>query len=134
MTAHLSHRASWNSIMMLSWQSMSSMSTNCHSLQPFQDTSALELWNSYVTKNQPHSPNTSSKSTGCTDNEDSILSMHSWMGNSNHFARILQRWEYNSIQCPTMNTSPKSSTKSEPSKNEQERSTAPCHSVKSRIA
>ena len=131
MAIHLFHLGSWNSTMMLYWRSTSSTSTNCHSLQPFQDTSALELWNSYVTKNQPRSPNTSSKSISCTDNEDSIPSTHSWMGNSNHFAGILQRREYNSIPCPTMNTSPKSNAKSEPSKNEHEQSTAPCHSVKS---
>ena len=133
-TTHLSHRGSWNSIMMLSWQSTSSTSTNCCSLQPFQDTSASELWNSYVTKNQPCSPNTSSKPTGCTNNEDSILSMHSWMGNSNHFMGILQRWEYSSIQCPMMSTSAKSNAKSEPSKNRHERSTVPCHSIKSHVA
>ena len=134
MTTHLSHRASWNSTMMLYWWSTSSMSTNCCSLPPFQDTSTLELWNSYITKNQLCSLNTSSKSTSCTDNEDSVLSMHSSMGNSNHYAGISQRWEYNSIQCPTMNMSLKSNAKSEPSKNEHKRSTAPCHSVKSCIA
>ena len=133
-TTHLSHWASWNSTMMLYWWSTSSTSTNCCSLQPFQDTSASELWNSYVTQDQPCSPNTSSKSIGCTNNEDSILSMHSWMGNLSHFAGISQRWEYNSIQFPTMNTSPKLNAKSEPSKNEHKQSTAPCHSIKSCIA
>ena len=63
---------------------------------------------------QPCSLNTSNKSIGCTDNEDFVQSTHSWMGNSNHFAGILQGWEYNLILCPMTNTSPKSNAKSEP--------------------
>ena len=114
MYQHLPHLESSNSTMMLYWQWTSSMSTNCHSLQPFQDISILGLWNSYVTKKQLCSVNTSNKSIGYTDNEDSVPSTPSWMGNSNHFTGILQRWEYNLILCPTMNMSLKSNANSEP--------------------
>ena len=103
-----------NSTMMLYWQWTSSMSSNYHSLQPFQDISILGLWNSYITKKQLRSVNTSNKSIGYTDNEDSVPSTPSWMGNMNHFTGILQRWEYNLILCPTMNMSLKLNAKSEP--------------------
>ena len=63
---------------------------------------------------QQCSLNTSNNTIGCTDNEDFIQSTHPWMGNSNHFVVILQRWEYNLILCATMNTSPKSNAKSKP--------------------
>ena len=74
----------------------------------------LGLWNSYVSKKQLCSLNTSNKSIGYADNEDSVPSTPSWMGNLNHFTGVLQRWEYNLILCPTMNMSLKSNAKSEP--------------------